>query len=180
MKRLDHQKGFTLLELLIVIGILAVLATITILVINPVQQINNARTRGTQQSIDQLADAMIKIKGFTGTSLVQITGSVCSDCPCRITTATVDTIPTCITNWDSALANITAMGTSSAVTSDLSAFTRDSWGDPFLLDENEGEFGGCGHDILRSAGPDRIYGTADDIYPHGSATYIINTTPACQ
>ncbi|PIR43987.1 hypothetical protein COV23_02350, partial [Candidatus Wolfebacteria bacterium CG10_big_fil_rev_8_21_14_0_10_31_9] len=34
-----HKKGFTLVELLIVIGILAALATIVIVVINPVELI---------------------------------------------------------------------------------------------------------------------------------------------
>lgn len=179
MKRLDNRSGFTLLELLIVIGILAVLATITILVINPVQQINNARIKGTQESLNQLADAVIKIKGFSEKSLMQITGSGCSRCVCTAGVP-VDQVPACITSWNSALAKIAAVGTSTAVTGNLSDFMKDSWGSPFILDENEGEAGGCSLDRLSSAGPDRIHSTADDIFPHGVTTYILNVTPACQ
>lgn len=42
--RTKKNKGFTLLELLIVIGILAVLATITVLVINPNEMLKKSRT----------------------------------------------------------------------------------------------------------------------------------------
>lgn len=43
MRHVDNKKGFTLLELLIVIGILAVLATVTVLVINPLEYIKQSR-----------------------------------------------------------------------------------------------------------------------------------------
>lgn len=175
MKRLNARAGFTLLELLIVIGILAVLATMAVLVINPVQKIKDARIKSTQTSINQLVDSIVKIKGFTGKGLMQITGSGCSRCIC-IATTTADTDIPCINNWNNALTKITAEGTSTALTSDLRVFARDAWGSPYILDENEGEGGGCSLDSLYSAGPDRLQGGGDDIY---SSTYIINVTPAC-
>lgn len=179
MKRLNSKAGFTLLELLIVIGILAVLATVAVLVINPIEYVKNARIKGTQESINQLADAIIKVKGFSGKGLIQITGSVYSAGPCISGTSTVDTLPGCATSWSNALTKITAEGTSTAVTGDLRGFAKDSFGNPYLLDENEGEGGNCNRDVLRSAGPDRIGNTSDDIFPHGTSQYIINVTPAC-
>ena len=45
-----RQKGFTLIEILLVIAILAILAAITIIAINPAKQL--AKTRDTQRSAD--------------------------------------------------------------------------------------------------------------------------------
>lgn len=174
-----HRSGFTLLELLIVIGILAVLAAVAVLVINPAEQIKNARIKSEQTKVNDLADTFIKIKVFSGKGLREITGSGCSDCPCRIATSTVDVIPACSTGWNNALNKIADVGTSTAAIGSLGAYAKDTWGGPYLLDENEGESGGCSRDIIRSAGPDRIHSTADDIYPHGVSAYIINVTPAC-
>lgn len=175
---MNRNKGFTLLELLIVIGILAVIATTAVLVINPAEMIKNARIKGTQESLNALADAIVKIKGFKEQSLMQITGSGCTRCVCTAGVP-VDQVAACITSWNTALVKISNIGTSTALTSDLSVFAKDAWGDPFILDENEGESGGCTRDRLSSAGPDRIHSTVDDIYPHGSIQYIINVTPAC-
>ena len=52
----------------------------------------------------------------------------------------------------------------------LNDFTVDAWGSPFLLDENKGEFSAtdCRHDLIWSAGPDKIHETADDIFPYGN------------
>jgi len=57
-KHLPDQAGFTLVELLIVIGILAVLLAITIFAINPVQQFQNARNAQRQSDVTSILDAI--------------------------------------------------------------------------------------------------------------------------
>ncbi|MFH0906633.1 MAG: hypothetical protein V1829_00015 [bacterium] len=57
--------------------------------------------------------------------------------------------------------------------SGIDLMTRDPWGSPYGLDENEKEFGptDCRKDDLRSAGPDGfLYNSDDQAYaiPHSS------------
>lgn len=52
MKRINKQAGFTLLEILLVVGIIAILAGIVILAINPTKQLGD--TRNAQRRSDVL------------------------------------------------------------------------------------------------------------------------------
>ncbi len=53
-----NKKGFTLLELLIVIGILAILAAVTVLVINPAQLLKRARDSQRMSDLSTLQTAI--------------------------------------------------------------------------------------------------------------------------
>ncbi|HEV7701927.1 MAG TPA: prepilin-type N-terminal cleavage/methylation domain-containing protein [Candidatus Paceibacterota bacterium] len=57
MKR-NYKKGFTLIEILIVIGIIAVLATIVIVAINPAKQFAQARNTQRESNVNTLLNAI--------------------------------------------------------------------------------------------------------------------------
>jgi len=54
----NQEKGFTLVELLVVIGILAIIMVITIIAINPVQQFQNSRNSQRQSDVTSILDAI--------------------------------------------------------------------------------------------------------------------------
>ena len=55
---LNFKKGFTLVELLIVIAILGTLAVVVLIALNPVQQLARTRDAGRDSTIQQIAHAM--------------------------------------------------------------------------------------------------------------------------
>jgi prepilin-type N-terminal cleavage/methylation domain-containing protein len=57
-KYLKNSKGFTLVELLIVIAILAIIALIVIAAINPIEQANRARDTGMKADGSQMVSAI--------------------------------------------------------------------------------------------------------------------------
>ena len=61
------QKGFTLVELLIVMAILAVLAVGVLIGINPIEQINRSRDTAVQDTIGQLIQAYERYNAAQGT-----------------------------------------------------------------------------------------------------------------
>lgn len=58
MKRTSKNKGFTLIEILVVIGIIAVLAAIVIIAINPARQFAQARNSQRQSNINTILNAI--------------------------------------------------------------------------------------------------------------------------
>lgn len=55
---MKQRKGFTLLELLIVIGVVAIIAAIILIIINPLERIREARDNQRLQEINALAEAI--------------------------------------------------------------------------------------------------------------------------
>lgn len=58
MKLLKSLKGFTMIELLIVIAVLGILAVAVLAAINPIEQINRGRDTGSRSDSEQLLSAI--------------------------------------------------------------------------------------------------------------------------
>lgn len=58
MKNIKYKKGFTLIEILVVIGILAVLATIVLVAINPARQFKLARDSQRTANVSAILNAI--------------------------------------------------------------------------------------------------------------------------
>ena len=88
------MKGFTLVELLVVIGIIVILMTAALVAINPFKQFamaNNAnRSIGVRTMINAISQRLVDNRGIFG---VCPTGATATNCP-----GTGDTVPTTATN----------------------------------------------------------------------------------
>jgi len=83
MKRLSENKGFTLIEILIVIGIIAILAAIVLVAINPARQFAQAHNTQRVSNVNAILNAV-------GQKLVDDKGSL-KDCSTNI--PQVDPVP---------------------------------------------------------------------------------------
>lgn len=153
--------GFTLIELLVVISIIGLLASIVM------ASLNSAREKGkyavARAETSQLAKIAVIAQGESGARLQDITGSKCSNCVCRGTDIrNISVSSACYTQWAIAVSRIqTATG---GLVQGADRILRDPWGSPYMLDENEREFGAadCRLDEIQSAGPNGLW-EADSI-----------------
>ncbi|HWT55726.1 MAG TPA: type II secretion system protein [Candidatus Microsaccharimonas sp.] len=64
----SQQTGFTLVELLVVIGIIGILMAVTLVAINPIQQFQNSRNAQRQSDVTAILDAIYQYEAQnTGT-----------------------------------------------------------------------------------------------------------------
>lgn len=148
-----RKNGFTLIELIVVIVIIGVLATLGLSSYDGVQK--KAKYTKAQTDIRELTDLVIAARLATGNTFGVITGSLCSECACR--SGNIKSAG-CLDRYK---AVIQALNTASESIS-VDQTPVDSWGNPYLINENEGE-GGCYTDNIASAGPDGTYYNADDV-----------------
>lgn len=66
INKLRTQRGFTMIELLIVISILGILAVAVLSAINPIEQINRGRDTGSQSDAEQMLSAIDRFYAFQG------------------------------------------------------------------------------------------------------------------
>jgi prepilin-type N-terminal cleavage/methylation domain-containing protein len=57
-KKLKNQQGFTLIEVLLVVAIIAILAGVVILAVNPTKQLGDARNATREENVTTILDAV--------------------------------------------------------------------------------------------------------------------------
>ena len=169
-------RGFTIVELLIVIVIIGILAAITIVAYNGIQtRSTNSRIDSDMRNLRVAIDLARQNSG--GVALRYVTGSTAtgSGCWSKATDtdlATLSKTDTCWVAYTNALNFI-----SNASNMDVRNLI-DPWGRPYYMDENEGE----GADPPNACGDDAIgyysrpFVTSQTMTKH---TIIKNIQPAC-
>ena len=135
--------GFTIVELMVVIVILAILATISIVSYNNV--IEKSRQTKRENDMQQLVNAIKAARGITGKTLGEITQDYWSIGRC--TSATYNPsgteprdLPKTHICWERYYSNLDKISQASGV--DLKPLrSGDGRGNPYMWDENEGEGG---------------------------------------
>ena len=112
--------------------------------------------------ISEFIKMAIIAQGETGKTIIEITGSGCSQCVCRTGLDLRGDTGDCYNNWTSALTLI--QNATNNTVSGLDRMTRDPWGSPYQLDQNEreGSPDNCTRDSIGTVGPDGIWNTSDD------------------
>lgn len=126
-----RKTGFTIVELLIVIVVIAILAAISIVAYNGIQ--NRSKVAKANSDLVTLRKAIEVARLSQNKTLLQITGSGCTFC------ATDKAL-----GYNNALTAISAAGNTNLD----SLRAGDPWGNVYQIDENEGENGNCSRDLI--------------------------------
>lgn len=145
------QKGFTIVELLIVIVVIAVLAAITIVAYNGIQQ--RAQLAKAESDINTITKAIMSARVNTDKTLTEITGSsgTAYECTHQEGSNTTDENQDLSKLDPSHLCWVrysTAMNALSVASGMDIRNIKDPWGRPYLIDENEGVDNGCTRDTV--------------------------------
>lgn len=165
-------KAFTLLEIVIVLGIIGVLATVGAASFR--NTIDDTRVARAETDLKDVKKGIESARVKSGRLFGQITGNYCSfctACPAGVDLRNVPDTNACMVRWMNVVNTVSAAGYG-----DINKYTRDPWGSPYVVDENDGEYvsNPCRKDWVRSVGPDGLFTTGDDII-----IYLATYHPSC-
>lgn len=145
MKTILKQKGFTIVELLIVIVVIGVLAAITVVAYNGVQF--RAKTTQANADMSALKKSMLAFKVLYG------------ELPPIGDSWNYDTNPPSCPSWSNVLSAMSTTGTGTNLA------LRDPWGSCYGYDDNDCNTSSAplGTTYLKTVGPDQLNGTGDDV-----------------
>ena len=135
--------GFTIVELLIVIVNIAILAAITVVAYNGIQ--DRAKQAKISNDLAQLDRAIKGARTNSNTALRYVTGSAATGSACwgKATGTDLAALPSSDSCWTSYVAALASISTSSGINVNG---LKDPWGRPYYLDENEDEPAGSCRD----------------------------------
>lgn len=146
---MKHSRpGFTIVELLIVIVVIAILAAITVVAYNGVRDRANNSKRDSDVAL--YAKAIYAARINSDKLLKDITGSTWSAGACAVSSGNTGNIepkdlPKTHLCWTRYYDNLTKVGTAAGMNLD-GLRSGDFRGNPYILDENEGET--CAQDLI--------------------------------
>ena len=115
---INLKKGFTLVELLIVIAILGTLAVVVLIALNPVQQLARTRDAGRQSTVTQLGHAMEAWATVHGGVYPSTSGTAPLNCAnggwiqnCLVLGGEIQTVPSAVAYSSGTGGNCTTSGT---------------------------------------------------------------------
>ncbi|MBI5133913.1 MAG: prepilin-type N-terminal cleavage/methylation domain-containing protein [Candidatus Taylorbacteria bacterium] len=175
---MERGKGFTLIELLVVVSIISLLSSIAL------ASLNAARTKAGIAKAKQDMAAFIKAvaiaQGESSKLLMTMSsngGSTVPNCSLCVASCSGDlrgSTGICYTNWVAVLNGV--QSNTNGIVTGLANMSRDPWGSPYLVDENQGEGGNCtASDTIYSVGPDGASGGGDDV----ASPITIPLSPKC-
>ena len=146
----SQQRGFTIVELLIVIVIIAVLAAITTVAYNGIQTRAANAKRDADLATYMKAMRMARIN--SATSLRYVTTSTWSIGSCNVTSGNPGNVeprdlPKTHACWTRYYDNLARIGAAAEMNLD-SLKSGDSRGNPYGIDENQNETGACASDLI--------------------------------
>lgn len=152
MKRGQKQTGFTIVELLIVIVVIAILASITVVAFNGIR--DRAATTKRDADIAQYYKAIMMARENSGVALRYVTGSTYSAGQCvhssyNTTGTEPRDLPKTHGCWTTYYSNLSTIGQAAGMV--LTGLREgDARGNPYIIDENEGEAACPSRDALFS------------------------------
>jgi len=169
-----RRKGFTIVELLIVIVVIGILAAITIVAYNGVQ--SKAQSSKITSDLLILDKAISAARVNEGKPLFNITGSgytagSCATAPSGtdLTDRTITIVNTC---WVAYISFLDKVSTASGI--NVRGVT-DPWGRPYRVDENENEVpaNACARDLIAT------YFNPHQTGAFNNGRYIANSIASC-